>query len=760
MSWNGFVYLIPYIISAAISCWIVLYAWRRRQVAGGGAYAAYALFAALYSVGFILELISTTVEAKIFWDNVQFIPAFGIPVALFVFARQYTGNRSAHPYRLWILLFVLPFVSLVLVFTDSLHGLIRPAAWLVPGQPFSALVYDFTIAMWAMALYAYALTVASIICLFVRFFRSQRLYRMQVAIVSIGVLLPVAGSIFTLLGLAPTFHRDMVPITFAVGHLIVAWGLFRYRLLDIVPIARNTVVEAMADAVLVLDAQNRVADLNPAAERLIDLPSSKAIGQPAGQVLSTFEHLFDRIRNIEQAHEQITVGSGKNQRIFELTILPLRDRSGRLTGRLIMAHDISEREHSLSELNRYRDNLERIVEERTAELKREIEERTNLETQLRQSQKIEAIGTLAGGVAHDFNNLLTTILGYADMLLSDEDLTKAAKAGIMEIQKSAVRASSLTKQLLAFSRKQILEPRVIDLNRLLRQRAKMLERLVGENVELMFRLGRDTGRILADPGSIEQVVVNLVANARDAMPTGGTCTLETQKMSPDECVEIGNPELTEREYVLFSVSDTGSGMDEKTRQHVFEPFFTTKEVGKGIGLGLSSVYGIIKQSGGAIEVESTPRKGSIFRVYLPCTQREEKSAESASGEANAERGTETILLVEDETALRKITARALEQYGYRVVSAGNGEEALEFAKTSNLQGIDLLLTDVVMPRMNGRELADRLHDTYPELKILYVTGYSDDVIVHHGVLDEGINVLQKPFTTITLTKKVRQVLNS
>ena len=394
------------------------------------------------------------------------------------------------------------------------------------------------------------------------------------------------------------------------------------------------------------------------------------------------------------------------------------------------------------------------------ERKRSEESLRKSEEQLRQAQKLESIGRLSGGIAHDFNNLLTTIIGYSELISLEEDLNDTTKEGVREIKNSAERAAALTQQLLAFSRKQVLKPQVIDLNRLITKLGRMLKRLIGEDIDLTTKLDSKLGHIKADPGQVEQVIMNLVVNARDAMPEGGTLTIETQGLYLDESYHQQHPEVTPGYYVLLAVSDTGHGMDEETRKHIFEPFFTTKEVGKGTGFGLSTVYGIVKQSGGYIYVYSEPDHGTTFKIYLPHLTGTKKQQESLTGKRDPMGGAETILLVEDEESLRKMAGRILEGYGYSVIEATDGMDALKIITKGDRLKIDLLVTDVVMPEMGGKELADKLTAEYPRLSVLYISGYTDNAIAHHGVLDEGVSLLQKPFSPQSLAEKVRGVLDN
>jgi two-component system, cell cycle sensor histidine kinase and response regulator CckA len=373
-------------------------------------------------------------------------------------------------------------------------------------------------------------------------------------------------------------------------------------------------------------------------------------------------------------------------------------------------------------------------------------ERRRLEEQLQLSQKLEAVGRLAGGVAHDFNNALTAILGSTELLLLDTPAGAAKRDELEIIQEAATHAQDLIRQLLAFSSRQLLKPVVLDLNSLVRNVGKMLRRLIGENIKLDTALALDLGTVCADPGQLEQVLVNLAVNARDAMPNGGRLTIETR-----------NAELDGARFIALIVSDTGSGMDAATLAHAFEPFFTTKPRGKGTGLGLATVYGIVRQSAGRIDVESTPGAGATFRILLP------RVVEPAAGAAVPEvpaprRGTETVLVVEDESLVRTLARKALEQAGYRVLLAAGGEEALDL--TERHEGtIDLLMTDVVLPGLSGMDLARRLVQRHPALRVLFTSGYPDEDVAREGVFNGSMAYLKKPFTPGTLTRKIREVLD-
>ncbi len=393
---------------------------------------------------------------------------------------------------------------------------------------------------------------------------------------------------------------------------------------------------------------------------------------------------------------------------------------------------------------------------------RETEERAArklLEDQLRQSQKMEAIGQLTGGIAHDFNNLLTVINGYSELSLQALSTGDPLYDNLEQIKEAGSRAAALTRQLLAFSRKQVLEPKVLDLNAIVTNLDKLLQRVIGEDIDLVPLLKPGLGRVKADPGQIEQVIMNLAVNARDAMPEGGKLTIETANVELDEHLVKRHMAMKPGPYVMLAISDTGCGMDAEIQKRIFEPFFTTKESGKGTGLGLATSYGIVKQSGGSIWVYSEVGKGTTFKIYLPRVTETAESIFPGALPSSSLAGSETILLVEDSEPLRKLVHAILAKCGYAMLVASTRDEALQICRQYS-GSIHLMLTDVVLPGMTIRELADRLVAIRPDMKVLHMSGYTDETIVRHGVLEAGVAYLQKPFTGQTLLRKVREVLDA
>jgi len=388
---------------------------------------------------------------------------------------------------------------------------------------------------------------------------------------------------------------------------------------------------------------------------------------------------------------------------------------------------------------------------------RDITERKRLEQELVQAKKMEAIGRLAGGVAHDFNNLLTVISGYAEFILDALDPEDRLRHDVEQICRASESAASLIGQLLAFSRRQILEMQVLNLNDVLAGMGQMLHRIIGEDIHLEVRLASDLPSVRADPGQIEQVVVNLAVNARDAMPTGGTLTIETDRATFAGPCAARHGEIKPGSYLLLAVSDTGHGLTPEAQEHLFEPFFTTKTMGRGTGLGLSTVYGIVKQSGGYIHVYSEPDEGATFKIYLPQVD-EEPESPPADGSDELQGGTETILVVEDQREVRRMAVRMLQRLGYAVLEASDGAAALRLLSDGADQ-VHLVLTDVVMPGVSGQELVDRLRNAGKDFQVIFMSGYTDDVIVHRGVLEPSNDFIEKPFSMYQLSAKVRQVLD-
>ena len=496
----------------------------------------------------------------------------------------------------------------------------------------------------------------------------------------------------------------------------------------------------LSPEMIAVHCEGRFVYVNPAGVKLLGAATSKElIGKPIWDIVHP-DHREEVIERVQQNQE------GQQTPLVEQKIV-------RLDGQVVDVEIMG-----IPTIYQDKPAIQIIVRDIT-ERKRVEEDLRQSEEQLRQSQKLEAVGQLAGGVAHDFNNLLTVITGYSDLTLRRLNPDEPLYRHVIEIKKAGERAASLTRQLLAFSRKQVLQPKVLELNAVVADMNKMLRRLIGEDIDLMTVLDPDLGQVKADPGQIEQVLMNLVVNARDAMPEGGKLTIETANLYVDAKQVGGQVVMQPGQYVMLAVSDTGCGMNVEIQEHIFEPFFTTKEQGHGTGLGLSTVYGIVKQSGGNIWVYSEVGEGTIFKVYLPHVNEQVEESKPGAAHTETPEGWETILLVEDEQMVRSLAARALREQGYSVVEASNGEEALLMARNHVGKEIHLLLTDMIMPRMNGHDLAEHLKRSHPRIRVLFMSGYTNRGIVHHGMLSEGALFLPKPFTLEGLTRRVREVLD-
>lgn len=502
----------------------------------------------------------------------------------------------------------------------------------------------------------------------------------------------------------------------------------------------RALLENGTDAIALVDASGTILYAAPSTSRILGYDGGELVGRSAFDLLSAED------RQGAIAGLAYLVQHGGNTPVLEFT---LRHKDGTWRWMEGVAGNLLNVPAVQAVVVNYRE----ITERKTAE-----EALSQSEQQLRQSQKMEAVGQLAGGVAHDFNNLLTIIRGYTELMMESLSREDPLRWSAEQIQRATDQAASLTRQLLAFSRRQVLRPKVLDLNSVVSDMDNMLRRLIGEDIALNAVLDPHLERVKADPGQIEQVIMNLAVNARDAMPQGGSLTVETANMILDETYVKRHLGLLPGQYVMLAVTDTGVGMDPETASHVFEPFFTTKEQGKGTGLGLSTVYGIVKQSDGYVYLDTIPGRGTTFRVFLPQVDEIPLPAEATPVRLERLKGTETILLVEDEAGVRELARAFLLRRGYQILEASSGQQALEMA-ASYRGAVNLLVTDVVMPGMSGRELAQRLTAARPEVSVLYMSGYTDAAIVRHGILEEGIAFIGKPFTGQALAAKVREVLD-
>src|SRR6266446_2255077 len=498
---------------------------------------------------------------------------------------------------------------------------------------------------------------------------------------------------------------------------------------------QTTALEAAANAIMITEPGGTILSVNPAFTLLTGYSASEALGQNPRMLKSdvhdrAFYHtLWQTILQGETWRGELT-NRRKNGSLYcgEQTITPVRGPDGQITHFVGIMNDVTERKR--------------------------------LEEQFIQSQKMEDVGHLAGGIAHDFNNILAVIIGYSDLMNLELGPDNRLHKHVREIRHAADRAAALTQQLLIFTRKQKLQPAVLDLNQILASMDKMLRRLTDENIALSILPGKEIGRFKADGNHVGQILMNLVINARDAMPNGGKLKIETRKVALNEAYSRAHPEVPPGDYILLAVTDTGTGMTDEVKSHLFEPFFTTKPRGKGTGLGLATCLTIAKQSQSHIDCESKPGQGTTFRVYFPCVDQPLDPQVQSNEPVALPRGSETLLLVEDERSVRHLAYEVLEHQGYTVMRATNGQEALNAVRRHKGPPIRLVVTDVIMPQMGGKVMAEWLKATYPDLKILFTSGYTDEAIAHHGVLDPGVAFLPKPYTPATLVRKVREMLDA
>jgi PAS domain S-box-containing protein len=1027
MIWYYLAYILAVFASAVAAAALSAYAWRHRTAPGAATFAWLMLTVAAWSLLVALELVSGTPSVLLVLVKVEYVAIASVPLALLAFALEYAGHQEWLVPRRLALLALIPLVTVVLYWTNEAHGLIWFDYNLPRQGPF--LLQDVTYGawFWVHIAYSYLLLSASTALIVLKALRSSHVYRRQAMAMLVGVSIPWVGNLLYVFRLSPVPYLDLTPFGFALGGLAFAWALFRYRLLDLAPVARDALIDSMSDGMIVLDEQKQIVDLNPVAQSMLGLSIAEAIGQPAAKVLSPWPDLVDHWGHGSETYSEITVGQGQMQRHYDLGISALTDRHESLTGWLMVLHDVTERkkaenlqralydiseaansaqslealyervhqivsqliyarnlyialydersgivsypyhvddfdpvptpqhlsqwEHSLTgylirkgmpllvvdEADREalrREGVRRVgtrchcwlgvplktagartvgamvvqsyadgitygerekeiltfvstqiamaIERKKAEgALRESEEhfrsvfygagmgisivtlsdgrfldvnpalqdmlgytaveltqmawpdvthpddvekdwkltrglisgvqdigeiekrflrkdgaimwgrlavslvrdgegnpqfavgmvqditqhrqaekdREEIQAQLLQAQKMEAVGRLTAGIAHDFNNLLTVINGYGERLQQQMAPDHPLQQLVERIVHSGWRAADLVRQLLIFSRKQVVEPQVLDLNAVVMEIEKLLRRVIGEDVELQTLLSPDLWPVRVDSTQLEQVIVNLAVNARDAMPDGGQLSIETANVTLEEGGTASHPGVQPGGYVLLVVTDTGVGISAEVKERIFEPYFTTKEEGKGTGLGLTTVYTIVQQNYGHISVDSQEGKGSRFRILLPRFNDVPQSTVHQQSATEVPGGNETILVVEDDGHMRDLIRHVLQDQGYETLVAGNGQQALE-ALAAHAGTVHLLLADVVLPGMSGKGVAERVASIRPGVRVLFMSGYTDEEIAHHGVLDEGVAFLPKPFTPTDLARKVRAVLET
>ena len=714
--------VLSYVGAAAVSAGVALVVWRRRDMAGSGELALLMLAVGWWLLASAFEAASPELPSKLAWTVVAYPGIEAAPVAYLLFVFAWTRQNGWLTRPLIALLLVVPTVSVVMAATNQWHHLLWPTVSLVDAWGVTA-VYEHGPWFWVEAAYAYCLVGVGLMALAVAIYRYPVAYAGRIRLVIIASALPAMASVAYAAGLGTWVHADLSSVAFAISGVIGAWAVLRSRLLDIIPVAWATLVDSLGDAVIVLNPERQIVALNVSATKMLGV-GGESVGQSFDLELRGFPELVWLSRQVGNHETEIAIGPAQHgelgpdeptippetPRWLNVRVTQIADSRGLPIGWLVALRDVTERQ-------------EFEAQQRAAE-EREIE----LDARLRQSAKMEAVGQLAGGVAHDFNNLLTAIRGFAELHLADHPLGDPGRDDVIEIERAAERATELTRGLLAFGRRADVRPTPIDLAEVASDAVVLLRRLVGEHIVVRLDVTTQTAGVLADRVQIDQVLLNLAANARDAMPAGGILAISVKAADLGvEFVET-HPGARAGSHVLLEVSDCGVGMDEATQAHLFEPFFTTKPLGEGTGLGLASVYGIVKQAGGYIDVESSPGEGSIFRVYLPALNvaPAETSAKPAVGQPCRD-GTETILLVEDESAVRLFAQRVLQDRGYRVLALGDPRLALDTARRDP-GAFDALVTDVVMPAISGPALAQLITELRPGLPILFMSGYGGSAV--------------------------------
>ena len=710
--------LLPLYVAAALLLPLALYAFRRRHVRGATWYGVLLLALAFWCVSYAIELDNDDLDAKLLAIKVKYIGLVVLPVAWIAFILDFLARERLLIARVAQAMGVVSAAILLLAWTNEFHGLFWGDISIAPSDSFTVLQGRGP-GFWLNIVYVYGALWAGIGVLVAQGFRSPYLYRKRVAILIAATVLPWVGNVMFLAQHRSLEYIDPTPFLFTGTAVLAAIAVFKYRVLEPMPSLRDAGTAVIGDGLVILDARGCIADLNKAAERILMKARADIAGKPIRDLLPEID-----CRPDAEWRDDLTIAGPQGDRIFDTSVTPIRAEKRRFTGFVLVLHDVTVRR--------------------------------DLEEQLRQAQKMEAVGKLAGGVAHDFNNLLTAIIGFATLAEDDVPSDSPARDALLQIRRSAEQAALLTRQLLAFGRRQILQPEVLDLNTVVSNVEPMLRRLIGEDVTVVTELAPALQPVRADRSQLQQVLLNLAVNARDAMPTGGVLTIRT---IPAGMVaeRTGDTPAAAGDYVVLEVSDTGEGIEESVLERIFEPFFTTKALGKGTGLGLSTVYGIVKQSGGDVRVRTSPGRGSTFTVLLPAADASVISAGRPAAGLQETGSGGHVLVVEDDEAVREFIEEVLSSAGSRVMAAATPAEALAIAARQSLP-IDLLVTDVVMPSMHGNELADRLVALRPRLRVLFISGYADEDIAARGLLTAGRHYLSKPFTPAQLRQHVHALL--
>ena len=703
--------LLPLVIAPAILLPLAVYAFRHRQVRGAIWYCALLLAIALWSAAYAWELAAPDFSDKLLALRIKYIGVIALPIVWIGFVLDFVAREPAAVRRATRRLLAVALVFLVAAWTNEWHQQFWGRLTLVP----SGTLYTFTgrgPGFYLNIAYTYSVLFAGLAILVAQAVQSPYLYRKRAVILVLATVVPWLGNVIFVSRIEGVGTIDATPFLFTCTAVIAAVAVFRYRVLEPIPTLLDARIEVIGDGFLLVDRSLRIADLNRAAETIIRRDRAAAAGERVERLLPDWPSTIG-----DEVRQDLTLSGADGDRIYDMRVTPILASGERLTGYVVLLRDVTEHRR--------------------------------LEDDLRQAQKMESVGKLAGGIAHDFNNLLTAIIGYAALAEAEQKPGTPTHEWIQQIRRSGEQAAALTSQLLAFGRRQVLRPTDVDLNAVVDDIQKMLRRLIGERIELVVDLEPGLAPVRADRSQVEQVIVNLVVNARDAMPRGGRVTIRTLNVPPGA-------------YAALKVEDTGEGIAPAVLQRIFEPFFTTKPLGRGTGLGLATVYGVVKQSGGDIQVQSTPARGTEFTVLLPAAASFAEPGDTATtnGAAPVRVPATTgaaVLIVEDDPGVRAFTAQVLRDAGSVVFEAGNPAEALAIA-TSESTPLDLLLTDVVLPGIDGADLAERLRTLRPGLRVLFMSGYTPEEIAVTAALASDDALLRKPFLPAALRERVAQAL--
>jgi signal transduction histidine kinase/CheY-like chemotaxis protein len=715
--------LLPLVIGPAILLPLAAYVFRRRHIRGAAWYCTLLIAIAVWSALYAVELVVSDPDLKLLALKTKYIGIVALPVAWLGFILDFVGREPAFVRRVERRMVAVAIVTLLIAWTNDWHQLFWGPLQLEPVGEVSTLTGRGP-GFWLNVLYTYAALLVGLAILVGQAIQSPYLYRKRAVILVAATVLPWIGNLVFVARHEAPGTVDLTPFLFTCTALIAAVAVFRYGVLEPIPTLRDARIGVIGDGLLILDASHRIADLNRAAETILGLSRARAAGEPIETVLPEWPATID-----VDVRQDVTLPGLEGERTYDVRVTPIHAH-GRLTGYVVLFRDVTERRR--------------------------------LEEELRQAQRMEAVGKLAGGVAHDFNNLLTAIIGFAALAEAEPERTGLVRDCLSEIRRSGEQAAALTRQLLAFGRRQMLRPVDLDLSQVVDDMHRMLGRLIGEHIELVVRRTRNLHAVRADRAQLEQVIVNLVVNARDAMPRGGRLTIRTENVIIEPRTSHGAPVLAAGHYASLIVEDSGDGIDPAILNRIFEPFFTTKNIGRGTGLGLATVYGIVKQSNGDVQVRSVPGQGTTFTVVLPAV------SQPAMANVPARRDDElattsmkgaSLLVVEDDPGVRRFTAHVLRDAGWTVLEAQEPADALAIA-SSDACHIDALLTDVVLPGINGSELAERVRMLRPGLRVLFMSGYAPEEIVARGALPTGAQLLGKPFTPEELRAHVAQILKS